>query len=212
MGDDDPRGEERAEGAAEIAADLKEGLSETMASAGSEAGHAGGFRMKNSGAQTDDAGGEQNEFVTRREGEGDQTEKSEAHADNERIRFWIAVGIKSDERLKDGAGHLKDERDHADLREGQAMGVFQQGIGSGNERLQGVVDQMGNAEREEDAERVSRRLGRRGRVWRGLYYRLWIDLSLGIHGKQKALPPFGSRAGQNRLSLIWRSAAHPAGT
>ena len=65
----------------------------------------------------------------------------------------MAVGIAADERLQDRGGHLEDERDETDLGERKTEFGFEQRIDRRNHRLHHVVEQMGDADEQQDRRR-----------------------------------------------------------
>ena len=65
----------------------------------------------------------------------EQPGQGEAHADGERERLGMAVGVEADERLQQRGGQLEGERDEADLGEGEAERLLQQRVDRRDERL-----------------------------------------------------------------------------
>ena len=62
------------------------------------------------------------------EGKKQEAGQREAHAYGKGVGARMAVGIQSGERLQDGRGHLKDERDESDLCEREVEISLQNGI------------------------------------------------------------------------------------
>ena len=89
----------------------------------------------------------------------DQADQRAAHAGDQRIGLRPAVGVHADHGLEQRRGQLKRQRDQADLAEVEAVGVLDDGIDGRQQRLHHVVQQMREAEREND-----RRSGFRGRA------------------------------------------------
>ena len=62
----------------------------------------------------------------------------------------MAVGIPTDERLKNRRSHLKNQCDKTNLRESEAETFLQQRIHGRNDRLNHIIQQMAKAYREQD--------------------------------------------------------------
>ena len=82
----------------------------------------------------------------------DQPDQRAAHAGDQREGLRPAVGIHADDRLQQRGGELERQRDQADLAEVEAVGVLDDGIDGRQQRLHHVVEQMREAERQNDGE------------------------------------------------------------
>src|SRR6185503_12102603 len=72
------------------------------------------------------------------------------------------VRIETNDRLEDRSHHLKGERDEPDLGEAQSERFLQQRVDGGNQRLNGIVQQMTETQGEQNADVGGGRLnGRR---------------------------------------------------
>ena len=96
----------------------------------------------------------------------DQADQRRAHAGDQRVGLRPAVRVHADDGLQQRGGELKRQRDQADLAEVEAVGVLDDGIDRRQQRLHHVVQQMREAEREDDREgrfrrRAKARLGLR---------------------------------------------------
>ena len=148
----DKCGEQWAGGRADVPADLEEGLGEPVASAGRHAGHAGCFGMEDRRAHADQHGGEEDRGIRRGAGHQEETDEGEADARGQGIRLRVTVGIEADHGLQHGGRALKGQGDETHLAEGQAVGVLEDGIERGHQRLHHVVEQMAEAQRQDDRE------------------------------------------------------------
>src|SRR5579862_7999183 len=144
-----------------------------MASAGSQPFHARRFRMKNSRAHADHAGSNKHSAVTRRQRERDKPNEADAHADHKRVGFGISIRVKPDDGLQDGADHLKGKSDESYLRKAQVERILEERIDRRQERLDGIIEQMAKAQREQDAHR---------RIAHGSGFNFWTqDLAFSFH-------------------------------
>lgn len=57
----------------------------------------------------------------------------------------MAVGDMADDRLQQGAGNLEGQRDHPDLHEIECVGILDDRVDGGDQRLHEVVEQMRQA-------------------------------------------------------------------
>ena len=69
-----------------------------------------------------------------------------------------AIGIQANQRLQERCGELGRECDESDLPEIEAVGSFENGIDRRDQRLEDVVEEVGEADRSEDAKRHTTRL------------------------------------------------------
>ena len=96
--------------------------------------------------EPDQCGGDQDDGIEMRDAEQQQSEEGEAHADRERERLRLLVGEMPDQRLQQRGRELERQRDHADLPIVQRIGVLQDRIDGGDQRLHGVVEEMREAD------------------------------------------------------------------
>jgi len=82
-----------------------------------------------------------------------ETDQREAHADGEREGLRSTVGLRSDHGLQQRSGDLKCESDQTDLSEREMIRFLQHRVHGRNERLQNVIEQMGEAQGQEHLER-----------------------------------------------------------
>ena len=131
--------------------------------------------MKNGGANPHECDRHKDEREIWRDRKQDQTGQRRSHSKRERERLRMFVGERADEGLQERCGELVRQRDQADVAVVQPQLRFQDWVNRWNQRLEGVVYEMGEAEREENAEyrrgRHSARLGlvdagRRAVPWR----------------------------------------------
>ena len=114
------------------------------------------------------AGREEEDPIGRRHREEEQADQTEAHAGRERIGLRAPVGEEADEGLEERRGHLEDEGDQPDLAEIELKAVLEDRIDRRQERLDGVVQAMADARRDQDRnDRRLRPLGEDGRVLQG---------------------------------------------
>ena len=146
MGHHDEGGQQRSDGGADIAADLKEGLRQAMPPARGQPRHPGGFGMEDGGAGADQGGGQQQQIEMVRHRQQQEAAEGGAHADGERKGLGMAVGVVPHHRLQDGGRHLEGQRDQADLHETELERALQQRIDRRQQRLDHVVEQMGEAD------------------------------------------------------------------
>ena len=106
--------------------------------------------MEDRGPQTDQAGGEQEHRVARCHGENQEADQAEPHARDQRVRLGMMIGIEPDQRLKQRRGELKGEGNEADLPEIQPESALEDRVHGGQQRLHHVVQQVTDADGEED--------------------------------------------------------------
>src|SRR5205823_635691 len=113
VGKDDEDCKQRPDGRARVATDLKERLREAVLAARGHSGYAGGFRMEDCRAHADERSSEEQQG----EGGGDrqqqQADEGEDHPDGKRVWHRLAVGVMSDDWLKERRGDLEGEGDEA---------------------------------------------------------------------------------------------------
>src|SRR3954469_1520892 len=159
-GDDNRRSQERPERAAGIPADLKDGLGKPETAAGTQMRNARRFRVKNRRTKSDERYRDENERKIRSDREQNEADESGGHAEREGERLRMFVRERADEWLEQRSGELIREGDQADVTVVEAQRRFQDRINRRNERLERVVYEMGEAQREKDPED---RRGRRRR-------------------------------------------------
>ena len=109
--------------------------------------------MEDRRAHADQHGGEQDGGICRGSGHQEKADQGEADAGGERIRLRAAIGIQAHEGLQHGRRALEGQGDEADLAEGQAVGALEDGVERGHQRLHHVVQQVAEAQRQDDRER-----------------------------------------------------------
>ena len=108
--------------------------------------------MKNGGADPDERDRHEDEREIWRERKQDQADQRRSHAERERERLRMFVGERADERLEQRGGELVRQGDQADVAVVEPQLRFQDRVNRRDQRLERVVDEMGEAEREENAE------------------------------------------------------------
>src|SRR5260370_190754 len=116
--------EKRTERGARVAADLEKRLRHAMLAAGSHARDARRFRVEHRGADAHEGRGSEDSSVAGGQRQSQQASQADAHAYSARIRLRPAVGIKTDERLKDSGGRFQGEAHHAPPPPNATQGVF----------------------------------------------------------------------------------------
>ena len=129
-----------------------------MPPAGGEVRDARRFRVENRRTQADERGRSHHHRVVGGLREKNQTAQGETHPAGERVGLRLPIRVPADERLQDRSGHLKGERDQADLDEAEVKARLEERINRRDKRLDGVVEQMRKTDREENREH--RRTGR----------------------------------------------------
>lgn len=112
--------------------------------------------MEDGRAETHHAHCYQDEEIVLCESKQHQAYQREAHADGEGVGARMLVGIQSGERLQNGGGHLKHQRDDANLGERETKLVLDDGVDGGDDRLYHVVEKMRDAT--DDEHRIHRAL------------------------------------------------------
>lgn len=146
-------GEERSQRGTGVAAHLKNGLGEAVLSAGGHAGDARRLRVEDCGTRTDQSCGDENDRVGRRDGKSQQASERDAHACGQEIRFGMTITVESDKRLEERRGKRGCKGDQTNLAKVQAKSVSEQRIKSRKKGLHGVVEEMTDADSEQDFER-----------------------------------------------------------
>ena len=148
--------QQRPDSTAAISSHLENRLCQTLFTARSQLRHARRLRMKNGRAPSDDAHGQkyQHKIISKRKQQ--QSGQREAHAQRERIRTGMAVGITPHKRLQDGGSQLEHQRNDTNLRKGKPELILYHRINGRNDRLYHVVQQMGKTDGEQNG--ISRAL------------------------------------------------------
>ena len=114
----DERGEQRPERRAGVAADLEQRLREAVPPARGHARHARRLRVEDRRAEPDRApAATSRRGIAPRHREAEQADEGEPHADRQRVRLRVVVGVEPDHRLQQRRGELEGEGDQADLGE-----------------------------------------------------------------------------------------------
>ena len=79
-------------------------------------------------------------------------DEGDSHPDRQRIGLRPVVGYHTDHRLQQRRGHLHRQRDQPDLRKAEAIGVLQHRIQRRHQRLHRVVQEMREAQRQDNRE------------------------------------------------------------
>ena len=74
-----------------------------------------------------------------------------------------AIGIQANQRLQERCGELGRECDEPDLPEIEVVGSFENGIDRWDQRLEDVVEEVGETDRGKDAKRRAARVSGGGR-------------------------------------------------
>src|SRR4051812_2991077 len=120
--------------------------------------------MENRRADTDKRDRDEDEREIRSDRKQDEADESGCHPERERERLRMFVRERADDGLEQRSGELVRQRDQPDVAVVQSQRRFQDRINRGDQRLERVVYEMGEAQREENAEH------RRGR------WRRWFDI------------------------------------
>ena len=108
--------------------------------------------MEDRGADADEAYGYQHQGVAACAGEHDQAGQGEAHTYREGIGLWFFVGVQSYKWLEQGCCQLEAKGDEPELAKVQFQGMLQQGVSRRYEGLHGIVEQMREADGQQDGE------------------------------------------------------------
>jgi hypothetical protein len=149
VGKDDEDCQERPDCRAGVASDLEERLGEAVLSARGHSRYAGRLWMEDRRAHADQRSGEEQQG----EGGGDrqqqQADEREDHPDGKGVGHRLAVGVVSDDWLKEGRCNLEGEGDEADLGEVEMERCFEDGIDRRQQRLHHVVEHVAEADSRE---------------------------------------------------------------
>ncbi len=163
--------------ASHIAADLEDRLRQPVAPARSHPSHARRFRMEDRGAGADQRRGDQQYAIAGRDRQQQQSRQRETHADRQRMRLRMLVGVQADQRLQQRGGDLIGQRQQPDLHEAQIEAALEHWVDRQDQRLDHVVEHVGEADRGQHAEAgalaggggaVRGRCGRPGRCHGGI--------------------------------------------
>ena len=150
VGDDHQRRQQGSERTPPVAPDLENGLRQALFPARSQLRHPRRLRVEDRRAAPYQRHRHQQHQEIGRKGQRHQSHQRETHPHSQRVRLRMAVGIPPHERLEHGRRQLENQRDDADLREGEPELLFQQRINGGNDRLYHVVQQVADAHGEQD--------------------------------------------------------------
>jgi hypothetical protein len=104
-------------------------------------------------------------------GQQPEAQHGRAHADGQRLGHRMAIGGDADDRLEQRGGALEDEGEQADLPELQGEILGEDRIDRRQQRLHDVVEQMAEADGEDDG--VGRRAGGGGGPRPSAAARMW---------------------------------------
>jgi len=102
--------------------------------------------VKHRRAEPDQCSGDEDDEILLRGAEQQQAEEGRGHADRQRIGLRLLVGVVPDDRLQQRGRELEGQRDHPDLREIERIGVLQDRVHRGDQRLHGVVEEVREAD------------------------------------------------------------------
>jgi len=145
-------GEQRSQRGTGVAAHLKNGLGKAMLSAGGHASDARRLRMKNGGTRADQSCGDENDRVSGRDCKSQYAGKRDTHACSEEIRFGMTVAVEPDQRLEQRRSKRGGKGDQTDLAKVQTKSVPEQRINGRKKGLHRVIEQMADADGEQDFE------------------------------------------------------------
>jgi hypothetical protein len=161
-GEDDQRRGERSERRSEIAAKLKERLRQPVPAARRHPRHPRRFGVKHRRAEADKGGRNQDHRIAVRNRQQQEPDQREHHAGRQRPWHRSLVGHEAHQRLEQRRRELEGESDEADLGEIEVIVGLERRVDRRQQRLHHVVEQVGEADREENGEgRFARRLAAR---------------------------------------------------
>ncbi len=152
--------EQRPDRLTEIAAELEHRLSQAETAARREPGHTRRFRMEDRRTEPNQHRAKDKHRIAVRVGQNDKAYERGSHADRQRIGQRASVGIHADQRLQQRSSPLESQGEQADLPEVEMVAVLQQRINRGKQRLHHIVDEMAQADRQNDGKDCS--VGARG--------------------------------------------------
>ena len=115
-------------------------------------GDARRFRMKHRRANPDKRHRDENKREIRSDRKQGQADEGRRHAERERERLRMFVGERADDGLKQRSRELVRQSDQPDVAVIKPERVFQDRINRGDQRLQRIVDEMSETQREENPE------------------------------------------------------------
>ena len=149
--------EQRPDRRANVPSNLKDRLRKAVGAAGGEAGEARRFGVEDRRSHAEQRRPGDDDGIARRERQGDERRRGEAHPHGQGIGRRTTVRIEADHRLKNGGGKLIGEGQETDLSEAQIEVGPEYRIARREERLGRVVQKMANARREQHRQRESDR-------------------------------------------------------
>lgn len=158
--------------------------------------------MENGGAHADHSGSNKNGAINRRKRECDEPNEGDTHAKHQGIGFGISISVKPNDGLEDGANHLKGKGDESYLCKAQVERILEKRINRRHQGLDGVIEQMTEAEGEQDAQRgiITRRSEFNFSIYR---------LGFGFHEKTKSPATFREQGWRNGLFSLALLAGPP---
>ena len=158
--------QQRPDRLAGIAAHLEQRLRQPEPPARGRPRHPRSLGVEHSRANPDQRRRKEQHGIAVRHRQHHQPDQRGPHPGRQRERHRLLVGEHADERLQQGCGQLEHQRDQADLREIQRVGLLEHWVHRRDQRLHHVVEQMAEAERQQHRKRGAR-CGRPGRGRRG---------------------------------------------
>ena len=140
-------GEQRPDRGAGVAADLEHRLREAVAPARGGAGDPARVGMEDRRADADRRSGDEQRPVALREGEDQEAAEARAHAGRRQPEHRPPVGEQADPRLQQRGRALEDQVHQPDLGEAQPEVRLEHRIERRQQRLDGVVQHVADAER-----------------------------------------------------------------
>lgn len=106
--------------------------------------------MKNGGTDAEKTGSDQDPRVVWREGQHHEAAEHADHAPDKRIGRGAAIHEVANEGLQKRGGELIRERDQTDLTEIEVVAGFENRINGREQRLNDVIQEMGEADGDQD--------------------------------------------------------------
>ena len=150
VGDHQQRHQQRADRLPGIAADLEHRLGEAVAPTGGEPRHARPLGVEHRAADADQGCGQQHGGEAAGHRQHQHADEGRRHAERQRERLRVLVGVEADHRLQDRGGELEGQRDDPDLHEIKRQRLLDQRIDRQQRRLHRVVEEVPSADRKEN--------------------------------------------------------------
>ncbi|MCY1228443.1 hypothetical protein D9M72_407600 [compost metagenome] len=148
----DQRGQQRPHGAAAVAAHLEDRLRQPVLAARGHARHARRLGVEDRRPRADQRSGHQQHAVARRHRQQQQARQRERHGDGQRMRLGMLVGVQAHHRLQQRRRDLVGHGQQANLGEAQVEAPLEHRIDRQDQRLDHVVEEVGEADRGQHAE------------------------------------------------------------